>query len=109
MITRKNIGIRNGARNVALNMPPMTPRPTAFSLPDPAPLAMASGSTPRTKAREVIRIGRNRKCAASTAASIADLPCASRSRANSTIRIAFFDDNPIVVSRPTWKKTSFSK
>ncbi len=30
------------------------------------------------------------------------------SRANSTIRIAFFADNPTVVSRPTWKNTSFS-
>ena len=27
--------------------------------------------------------------------------------ANSTIRIAFFDDRPMVVSRPTWKYTSF--
>src|SRR5258708_7733318 len=108
VITRKNIGIRNGARNVALNIPPITPLPTAFSLPEPAPLAIARGSTPRTNASDVIRIGRRRKCAASMAASIADFPCASRSRANSTIRIAFVDDKTIVVSRPTWKKTSFS-
>ena len=54
-------------------------------------------------------MGRSRRRAASIAASIADLPSFSRSRANSTIKIAFFDDNPIVVSNPTWKNTSFSR
>ena len=42
------------------------------------------------------------------AASIADLPCACKSLANSTIRIAFFADKPITVIRPTWKYTSFA-
>ena len=41
------------------SMPPITPVPMAFWLPEPAPLAMASGSTPRMKASEVIRIGRS--------------------------------------------------
>ena len=39
--------------------------------------------------------------AASTAASRIPRPCISRSRANSTMRIAFFADTPIVVMRPT--------
>jgi hypothetical protein len=62
---------------------------------------MASGSTPKTKARLVIRIGRSRSLAASIAASKALMPSRIRSSANSTIRIAFFADTPIVVIRPT--------
>jgi hypothetical protein len=58
--TKKNIGIRNGARKVAATMPPITAVPISFSLSDPAPLASASGSTPSTKAIDVMRIGRSR-------------------------------------------------
>ena len=40
----------------------------------PAPVASTKGTTPRPKANEVIRIGRNRERAASTAASRIGLP-----------------------------------
>jgi hypothetical protein len=68
-----------------------------------APLATARGSTPNTKAKLVIRIGRRRRRAALTAASNTPMPSLMRSSANSTIRIAFLAETPIVVIRPTWR------
>ena len=56
------------ARKVAASMPPMTPVPTESRAPAPAPLENASGATPRMNASEVIRIGRKRSRAASSAA-----------------------------------------
>ena len=41
----------------------------------PAPDAVSSGTTPRMKAKAVIRIGRKRSFAASSAASTSGLPC----------------------------------
>ena len=46
-------------------MPPMTPVPVEWRAPAPAPVEIASGSTPRMNASEVIRIGRKRSRAAS--------------------------------------------
>ena len=40
----KKSGTKKMARKVAASMPPMTPVPMAFWPPEPAPLAMASGS-----------------------------------------------------------------
>ncbi|CFP25652.1 Uncharacterised protein [Bordetella pertussis] len=51
-------------------MPPITPVPMAFWLPEPAPVEMASGTTPRMNASDVIRMGRRRWRAACTAASV---------------------------------------
>src|SRR5690606_9085971 len=56
--TTKKTGTRNTASRVAVIMPLMTPVPMARWLPDPAPLAMTSGSTPRMKASEVMMMGR---------------------------------------------------
>ena len=42
----------------------------------PAPVAVMSGTTPRMKAIEVIRMGRKRRRVASTAASTVDIPSA---------------------------------
>ena len=47
-------------------MPKNTPVPSECRLAAPAPLAMISGATPRMKAKEVMRIGRNRSRAASS-------------------------------------------
>ena len=96
------------ARAVAEIMPPITAVPMATWPPAPAPWATASGSTPRMKAREVIRMGRRRMRAAIRAASAAVLPRSCSSLANSTIRMAFLAARPTVVSRPTWKNTSFT-
>jgi len=51
--------------------------------------------TPMMKAKEVIRMGRNRRRAALSRARSVDAPSASASRANSTMRIAF------LLARPT--------
>ena len=101
--TTKNTGTSSTASTVAVNMPPKTAVPMARWLADEAPEASTSGSTPSMKASEVIRIGRNRRRAASSVASTRPRPWACRSLANSTIRIAFLADSPITVSMPTLK------
>ena len=87
-------------------MPPITPVPMARWLAELAPEAMASGTTPAVKASEVIRMGRKRRCAASSAACSTLRPWACKSLANSMIRMAFFADRPMMVIRPIWKYTS---
>ena len=57
----KNTGTINSARITTAIMPPITLVPSACWLAPPAPVAIAIGSTPQTKARPVIRIGRKRK------------------------------------------------
>ena len=88
------------ASSAAVSMPPITAVPIATRLFAPAPVAIASGNTPKMKAKLVIRIGRRRIRAASIAASMTRLPFFSSCSANSIIRIAFFAASPIVVSRP---------
>jgi hypothetical protein len=66
-------------------------------------LPVTSGKTPRMKANEVIRIGRSRVTAASSAASAIGLPSSMRaSRATSTIRMAFLALSAISSIRPIW-------
>ncbi|MNC94360.1 hypothetical protein D3C83_111930 [compost metagenome] len=67
------------------------------------PLENASGITPRMNASEVIRIGRKRRRAASTAAAAVDMPSCAFITAYSTIRIAFFAASPSSVTSPIWK------
>jgi hypothetical protein len=55
----------------------------------------ATGSTPKVKANDVIRIGRSRVRAATTAASKRLWPCGSPWRSNSTIRIPLFGGEPL--------------
>ena len=84
-------------------MPLKTVMPIDLRALAPAPLATTSGATPRMKANEVIRIGRKRARAASTAASRIGLPSFTRcSRATSTIRIAFLADKAMSRIRPIW-------
>ena len=51
-------------QNVAAIMPAMTAVPMAFWLPEPAPVLMASGKTPRMNASEVMMMGRRRSLTA---------------------------------------------
>ena len=67
------------------------------------------GKTPRMKAKEVMRIGRKRSRAASSTASCSVRPSRCSVTANSTIRIAFFADSPMIVMSPTLKNTSFGR
>ena len=95
------------ARIVAVSIPPMTAEPMAIRPLAPGPVETASGKTPKMKAKLVIRIGRKRILAASTAASMIRLPSFSARSANSFIRMAFFEVRPIVVRRPICRNTSF--
>jgi hypothetical protein len=85
-------GAKTIASAVAPTVPPTTAVPIAMRFAAPAPAAMASGSVPRAKAIEVITIGRSRSCAALTAACSAEMPASRNALANSTIRMAFLDD-----------------
>ena len=53
------------AITVAASVPPITPVPIEWRLLAEAPVAMASGTVPRTNANEVMTIGRSRSRAAS--------------------------------------------
>src|SRR5690606_15392602 len=64
----KNRGTNGAAMKVAANIPPRTPVPIECREAAPAPLEIASGTTPRMKASEVMTIGRRRSRAASSAA-----------------------------------------
>src|SRR6185312_8061460 len=99
-ITTKSTGTIKTANRVEASIPPNTAVPRARRAPELAPVAMTSGSTPRMNANDVIRIGRSRRLAASMTASRMERPCSTRSRANSTIRIAFFAERPISVTMP---------
>ena len=61
------------ATKVATSMPPTTPVPIERRAPAPAPVDSISGSTPSTKASEVMTIGRKRRRAALSAASVGAL------------------------------------
>ncbi|MNC66514.1 hypothetical protein D3C76_1654670 [compost metagenome] len=89
-------------------MPKNTAIPMAWRISEPAPLENTSGTTPMMNAMEVIRIGRRRRRLASIAACTMVRPCISSSRANSTIRIAFFADSPTSTIRPIWVKMLLS-
>ena len=99
----KKVGTKKIARNVAATIPPMTPVPTEWRAPAPAPVEIARGSTPRMNASDVIRIGRKRRRAASIAAADGVSPSWFLSTAYSTIRIAFFAARPSSVTSPIWK------
>ena len=102
-MTRKKSGMKKIPIVVANNIPAKTPVPRECRLPAPAPLAITSGDTPRMKANDVMRMGRKRSRAASTAASRSAIPRPRISLANSTIRMAFLAASPTTVISPTWK------
>ena len=88
---------------VAADMPAKTAVPSDHRDAEPAPVAIISGTTPRMKANDVMRIGRNRSLAPSIAASTIDRPSFSCfAFANSTIRMAFLAASPRSMTRPIW-------
>jgi hypothetical protein len=103
----KSIGTSRTPRMVAISMPENTATPMTFRASAPAPVARTSGTTPRMNANAVIRIGRNRSLADSSAALRASLPCSRSILANSTIRIAFFAARPISMISPICAKMLF--
>ncbi len=91
-----------------MSMPENTTMPITLRASAPAPDAVSSGTTPRMKAKAVIRIGRSRSFAADSAASTRLLPCSCSTLANSTMRIAFFAARPISMIRPICANTLFT-
>ena len=87
--------MKNSPKTVTPSIPLNTATPSATRISAPAPLASTSGTTPRMKAKEVIKIGRSRKRQASTVASIRLAPWSCFCLANSTIRMAFLAARPI--------------
>jgi hypothetical protein len=83
-------------------MPPKTTVPMACWLAAPAPPGDQEGDPPRIKAKEVILMRRKRRLVASTAASTTDMPSRCKSRANSTIRMAFLLARAIIGTGPIW-------
>src|SRR5579864_1149004 len=104
---RYSTGMKNRFNIVDMIMPPKTVVPTEWRPFSPAPVATTSGTTPRMKARDVIRMGRKRIVAACTADSTSGTPRSRNCSANSTIRIAFLLESPTSMTKPTWQKTSF--
>ena len=85
---------------VAMVMPKTTPVPMVLREAAPEPVASISGTQPRMKAKEVIRIGRRRSFEPSTAASRISSPSSRLILANSTMRMAFLAERPMSMTRP---------
>jgi hypothetical protein len=83
-------------------MPKTTPVPMVLREAAPEPEASISGTQPRMKAKEVIRIGRRRSFAPSMAASMVGTPSSRFILANSMMRMAFLAARPMSMTRPTW-------
>ena len=94
---------------VAASIPEMTAVPSMRRAAAPAPVATHKGMQPAMNANDVIRIGRRRSRAPSSAASTIDPPCSSRSFANSTIKMAFLAVRPTSITRPICAYTLLSK
>src|SRR5690606_1019105 len=66
----------------------------------PAPVDNINGMIPKIKAKDVMIMGRNLSFTASRVASSNGIPISTRSFANSTIKIAFLEARPIIVTKP---------
>src|SRR5438105_3406927 len=102
-------GMMKMAMAVAASMPVITTVPRICRAIAPAPVATQSGIMPKMNANEVMRIGRRRSRAPSSAASTSGLPFFSSSRANSTMRMAFLAARPMSIANPIWAKIPRSK
>ena len=108
-MTEKNTGVRKMPNSVTPTMPLKTAIPSDRRISAPAPVATASGITPRMKANEVIRIGRSRSRHASSVASWRDRPSTCICLAYSTIRMAFLHARPTSTTRPICTKMLTSR
>ena len=93
-------GTTNSVNSVPIDRPVKITSPIAWRPAAPAPEAITSGTTPRTIAAVVIRIGRSRTPAASSIASRLVLPATCSWFANWTIRMPCLLMSPISVTRP---------
>jgi hypothetical protein len=102
----KNIGVRKMPNSVTPSIPLNTAVPSERRISAPAPVAITSGTTPRMKANDVIKIGRSRSRTASSVAWWRGAPSSRFAFANSTIRIAFLHARPTSTIRPICTKMS---
>src|ERR1700752_1516008 len=68
------MGVKSKPKSMTPSIPGNTATPRTRRSPEPAPVARASGTTPRMKLSEVMRIGLRRRRLASIAASNGGLP-----------------------------------
>src|SRR5690606_1606963 len=85
---------------VAAPIPPNTVQPIVWRENAPAPVDIIRGIIPKINAKDVIMIGLSRNFTASKVASNSGIPMSTRSLANSTIKIAFLQAKPIIVTNP---------
>ena len=85
-------------------MPTIVTVPITWRATPPAPSAFQSGASPRMNANDVMRIGRNRRRAASSTLSRTLFPDSCSLTANSTIRIGFLAERTMIVIRKILKK-----
>ena len=78
-----------------MSIPPTAAAPNVWLPFLPTPEANISGNRPMTMANDVIRIGRRRAAAPRMAEYLMAIPVSRRSKANCTIKMAFFDNRPI--------------
>ena len=90
------------AIRVEASIPPTTVEPRILRETAPDPVAIASGTQPRMKAKAVMRMGLSLSLAASSAASMTGRPFSTSSLANSTIRMAFLAARPMSMMSPIW-------
>ena len=86
-------------RIIPMSIPPTVLAPSVEFPLAPTPLANISGRSPTIIASEVIKIGRRRATAPRIALHVIDIPVRRRSRANSTMRMAFFAKRPMSMIR----------
>src|SRR3546814_20652814 len=79
-------------------MPENTVTPSAWRISAPGPVAIAIGTTPRMKAKAVIRMGRRRRREAFTTASTRLSPASSACLANSQDRKSVVKGKSVSVS-----------
>ena len=100
-MSTKNTGTKATASTVEASIPENTVTPIDLRADAPAPLAAIKGTTPRMKANEVIKMGRNlRRVPSSAAFSRLMPPDRNSSLATSTMRMAFLADIAISSTRP---------
>ena len=94
---------------VPVIIPPMAEDPRVLLPTAPAPSDKTRGMRPATKAKDVIRIGRNRILAPSRAAFSNDKPSFRLCTANSTINTAFLPSSPSKVITAICAYTSLAR
>ena len=96
----KTEGSTKRVASVAAARPPITARPSGAVCSPPSPNASAIGTMPASIAQLVMRMGRSRPCAPSTAASAASAPPRRLRSAKVTSKMALATATPMAMIAP---------